>query len=278
MIRVPGHVTTIFYPVITDDPSTTGSLGAGFSVSLGSFTEVIPSNALKVFINGLETNDFVSITALRALGVKAYVYHYTEIPLGFGAGMSASCALGAVLEAARVLSIDRDPKELAHYAHIAEVKHKTGLGDVISEFYGGFEIRKKPGSPLTGELIRIDPKGRKVALVVLGELETPKVLSDKEIVSRILKVAERYLDEIKPDPKSIVETGAQFAEESGLIRLAGIDKLYKKLSKEHDLVSMIMLSKGVFVLSRDVEEIISVKEEFGEHARIADVAEGRTFI
>jgi pantoate kinase len=274
MIWVPGHVSTLFVPY------PDGSLGAGFSISLGVFTIVEPADRIEVYVNGIRDDSFVSGTALALAGLKARVYHLTEAPLGFGFGLSAASALGAMLEAKRVFDDPRSFEELAHYAHLAEVKHKTGLWDVIAEFYGGFEVRLKPGSPLTGKLHRIPSNGRHAVLIVLGELETPRVLSNDEVIKSVRKAGEEAYEIVKREMsvKAIVEAGRLFAEESNLIRLAGIEGLYNYLSRDHEYVSMIMLSRGVFVLSQDKGELIEVKKAFGENSWIVDIAGGRVFL
>jgi len=40
-------------------------------------------------------------------------------------------------------------------AHNAEVNCKTGLGDVLASFHGGFEVRVKPGAPGIGTVEKI---------------------------------------------------------------------------------------------------------------------------
>ena len=95
----PAYVTGVFSIGEND------AAGAGFALDIGLTTEISPSRTGKtaVTINGAEISAPVSKAVLRRFqekGCKAglmEISHKTEIPIGFGLGMSAAGALSLSL-------------------------------------------------------------------------------------------------------------------------------------------------------------------------------------
>ena len=56
--------------------------------------------------------------------------------------------------------------------------HKTGLGDVISCFFGGIEIRTKPGIPPWGVIEHIIGNNDLVLCVIDKSMDTKEILDD----------------------------------------------------------------------------------------------------
>ncbi|WP_243665699.1 hypothetical protein [Vulcanisaeta sp. JCM 16159] len=134
IIDVPLHITSIWLPMYGNDPMSTGSLGCGVVIRPGVRLTVKP--AASPIKYGIDHVDL----ALRELGVNAEINYSSPVQLGVGYGMSAALALGTALGAAVVA---RKPLiKAAQVAHVIEVKLGTGLGDVITEYYGGgIELR-----------------------------------------------------------------------------------------------------------------------------------------
>jgi len=140
----PGHITGFFEICMSDDEEKSGSRGAGICISHGATSVVeIKGNEIEVEINGRRSGE-VTEEALHMLterGIKAKVE--LSLPQSQGFGMSAAGTLASTLALSSLLSI---PKENAiRAAHIAEVRHSTGLGDVVSSAHGSIEIREEAG-------------------------------------------------------------------------------------------------------------------------------------
>ena len=54
---------------------------------------------------------------------------------------------------------------------------RSGLGDVIGSFYGGFEIRTKPGAPGVGEIKKIDSNSS-VIIACFSPISTKKFIDE----------------------------------------------------------------------------------------------------
>ena len=165
----PGHLTGFF---ATDkiaqiiNPNFNGSIGAGFSISKGINTTVRVYNdfskSYKIAINGIDSFDakvskFVVEYYLKMIDYPVFisVEHESEIPIGYGLGSSGSAALSLSYALNQSLKTNLSFTHAAQIAHQADIVCKTGLGSVISEFIGGFEIRTSIGGPGIGKILKI---------------------------------------------------------------------------------------------------------------------------
>ncbi len=203
----PGHVTTIVQPFeYPEDPLKSGSKGMGFSIKEGVTTSVniIPtdSNEIKITINGKNTtktpvSKFVtkSFTNKTDKKYKININHKVNLPTGTGFGTSGAAALSLSLALNDALKSDLSKIDCAKIAHIAEVSCRTGLGAVIAELQGGFEVRVKEGAPGIGKIvpIKINKKHIMIALV-LGSLSTKTMLKEFEKKRSNFNVGQQYID------------------------------------------------------------------------------------
>jgi pantoate kinase len=230
----PCHITGIFQ--IFDqsaDVLSSGSKGAGVSLNLGAKTTVKvekgPRHRLKVNINRQAAdcahlskhvvNAFLSRLS-EASQFEITVEHQIEAPIGAGFGTSGAAALSLALALNEALGLGMSKIQSAQIAHVAEIECKTGLGTVIAETFGGFEIRIKPGAPGIGELKCLPtPENAVVACHVFGPLSTRKCLTDPETRSRINRFGGDLVNELEKAPSTInfMRLSRQFAEHVGLI-------------------------------------------------------------
>jgi len=190
----PAHITGFFKAELEgNDPNHIGSLGAGFSIQKGVKTTVIlssrnPSNTTKfhIQIKGFKTGDVrVSEYVLNEFLADnddyfVDVIHELDVPVGYGLGCSAAVALSLSLALNQALDTGYSKTEAAQIAHLAEIRCKTGLGDVLASYHGGFEIRTKSGAPGVGKLEKIDPKEKlDVLIVCFNPISTKKFLGEK---------------------------------------------------------------------------------------------------
>ncbi|HEY9407466.1 MAG TPA: hypothetical protein VIP53_08475 [Nitrososphaera sp.] len=190
----PGHITGFFeVPYdISDLPYThRGSKGAGFSIDKGIETTVYVYNTSKpgyeLWINGIKThNAEVSkwvVEEYLKFADRPYfisIHHDVEIPVGFGLGSSGAAALSLSYALNRALDAGFDRTQAAQIAHRAEIACNTGLGTVIAEFAGGFEIRTGAGAPGIGSVSKIDlNKDYKAIILCLAPILTKSFLTNR---------------------------------------------------------------------------------------------------
>lgn len=229
----PTHITGIVE--IHDrnpDPLLQGSRGAGFSLQKGVRTEVQIKHSIAVrsniFINNVERKDaLVSkrvITLYEEITPKPFsaeAKHYLEMPVGSGFGTSGAGALGLSLGLNEALGTGLSLDGAAQIAHRAEVECRTGLGSVIAETNGGFEIRVKPGAPGIGVIRKIPIPGE-YSLVSLnyGALSTPKALGNEKLRTRINRIGGDIINSLLGSPSiaSFLKLSKKFTESIGLIR------------------------------------------------------------
>jgi len=189
----PGHITG-FFEVPSDTQSIhylqKGSKGAGFSIDRGITTTAYIYETSKpeyeIWINDIrypsaEVSKWVVEEYLK-LANKPYfisVHHNAEIPIGFGLGSSGAAALGLSYTLNQALDIGFNKTQAAQIAHHAEIACNTGLGTVIAEFAGGFEVRTNAGAPGVGSISRIDiNKHYKAVILCLAPILTKSFLAN----------------------------------------------------------------------------------------------------
>ena len=187
----PAHITGFFKADLESESlESKGSLGAGFSIRDGVTTTVHarksdkkdfqlkitgykPDNTLvsefviKKFLDLIDENYFVD------------VHHDISVPVGYGLGCSAAVALSLSLALDQALGTQLSKIEIGQIAHNAEISCKTGLGDVLAAFHGGFEIRTKSGAPGIGSVEKIDTEYNSVIMICFAPISTPEFLRDK---------------------------------------------------------------------------------------------------
>jgi len=185
----PAHVTGFFKADVEQHkPELMGSLGAGFSIKDGVTTTVSleknDKNDFQIKVSGYETDntdvsEFVinKFLELTEQNYSVLVQHDVAVPIGYGLGCSGAVALSLAFALDQALETKLSKEEIGKIAHTAEVFCKTGLGDVIGAFYGGFEIRTKPGAPGIGSLEKIDAHS-KVIIVCFSPVSTKKFLNE----------------------------------------------------------------------------------------------------
>ena len=202
----PGHVTGVVQPYeYLDDPINSGSMGIGFSIQKGVTTEVKISaskiNEIKIEINGQpSSNAIVSEYVVKSFlskinkNLKIRINHQIEIPIGSGFGTSGAAALSLALALNQVLGLELSKIESAKVAHVAEVVCRTGLGSVLAELQGGFEVRTKQGAPGIGKISTIPLDGDYVMVtLVLGTKSTEQMLIELKRKNMITKLGEQFV-------------------------------------------------------------------------------------
>ena len=188
----PAHITGFFKAELDkEDSKQLGSLGAGFSIQKGVKTTVTVRKKTKhdisdfaIKVNGFESGDMrVSKLVLSRFSVKGKfidVTHEIGVPVGYGFGCSAAVALSLSIALNDALDCKLTKIQVAQIAHDIEIECRTGLGDVLASYHGGFEVRVKPGAPGIGQVKKINSKEKRdVIIICFNPISTKKFLKEK---------------------------------------------------------------------------------------------------
>lgn len=187
----PGHITGFFeIPPSHGNYLYRGSKGAGFSIDRGIATTVHVYDssrpAYRISINGnVSENAEVSRWVLEEyLGLVrrpsfVNVDHDVGLPIGFGLGSSGAAALSLSYALNEALHTGLNRAQAAQIAHRAEISCKTGLGTVIAEFAGGFEMRTSVGAPGVGTIDKIELRDYRAVVLCLAPISTKSFLTDR---------------------------------------------------------------------------------------------------
>ena len=270
----PGHITGFFEICRTEDPLTTGSRGAGMCLSLGatSTVEIVDAKRqrIDISIDGKVSKAEVTRDAVERLidsrPVHVKISTQLDLPVSQGFGMSAAGALSAALG---VSSIIGHPRQKAfEAAHIAEIVKGGGLGDVSALHAGGITIRRKPGLPPIGKVIRIDGRPDLVLCVVGRKMLTKSVLGDPDMQRIINSNGSKKVDELvrKPTLENLMDLSYDFAVGSGLATGRTLDAM--NAGSEVGRASMSMLGNSVFSVG-DVAGLERILSDLGRTYRCA---------
>jgi len=264
----PGHVTGFFEICPSHNPLAMGSRGAGMCLSLGATSEVSVDDshrqAIKVLINGRRSRADVTRAAIRLLidndRLRVEVSTVLDLPQGQGFGMSAAGALSTSLALAEIIGHTR--QRAFEAAHISEIAEGGGLGDVSALHRGGITIRRKPGLPPLGEVLRIDGEPEVVLATVGRKMATKSVLSDPAKMRAINKSGGRRVDQLvrSPTVQSLMSLSSSFAIESGLASRQVLDAM--DAASRFGMASMSMLGNSVFSIG-NMHGLKRVLSDFG---------------
>jgi pantoate kinase len=276
----PAHLTGFFQILDQEmNPLQRGSRGAGFSIKKGVLTKVKVEKAsetsFNIKVNGEDAKSArVSETVLQMFlskvkenSYRVSISHEVAVPVGCGLGSSGAAALSLSLALNEVFSLGLSRLEVAQIAHLAEIACKTGLGTVIAETFGGFEIRVRAGAPGFGE-VKSMPLNADYKMVFLsfGPLSTNKFLSDESFRRRINELGGEYVDKLvlQPSPELFMRLCRGFAEHVGLIS-ERVRNVLNETDKLGVVCSMPMFGEAVFTLAKK-DLVNTIVKVFRRHA------------
>ena len=225
----PGHITGfVEFPILPDDPVLKGSRGAGFCISKGVKTTVYAErsarNELSIFMNGkfaddAEVSKYVVDEYLNLLkeSLSIRVDHVLEIPVGYGLGSSGAAALSLSLALNNTLDAGLSSVEAAQIAHKADLACRCGVGTVLAEYHGGFEMRLNPGVPGIGIVEKITIRDHKAVVLCIAPMSTKEFLTNK--VSLINGLGGKMLSKLTKTRTidDFMEMSLQFARSIDLV-------------------------------------------------------------
>ena len=257
----PAHVTGFFKAEIKNqlrNPEELGSLGAGFSIQDGVTTNVQVSYSetsdYKILITGYESDntnvsefvirEFFKIVKDRKFFVD--VKHEISIPVGYGLGCSGAVALSLAMALNEALNTNLSKEKVGQIAHNAEVNCKTGLGDVLASYHGGFEIRTKPGAPGIGALEKIESDTEAI-LICFSPISTQKFIDEK--IESINGLGGRMVTKLveSKDYKEFQDMSLEFAKYVKVMT-PKMDSVIKDLQKNGIKCGVALFGETVFTL------------------------------
>ena len=261
----PGNISCIFKIIPHADATRMHSLGMGFTVKEGVTVTVSPHHETEICFNGAAIG-FPTVQAVvdkltdgnvarSEIGYpsRTKVSIYSALPLGCGFGLSGAAALATAYALNEQLGIGKTSEALAMIAHVAEVENRTGLGDVCSQYHGGFLVKLQEGAPLVAD--RLPIAEQPIYYRYFGPIQTSAVLGNPEQTARINRAADtalavlRTLSRTEPSSERLTacfEVSKQFSVESGLLSDARVIETIAQIEANGGIASMIMLGNGVF--------------------------------
>jgi len=298
----PGHITGILEKPVSiqasDNFVNLGSKGVGFCIDRGITTLIrLFKNQTfdySISINGSPTNGEVSRWVLEyyvrlfeqdtaggppCSALQKYyiqVEHLVNIPVGFGLGSSGAAALSLSYALNEALGTHLTRTQSAQIAHIAEISCRTGLGTVLAEFAGGFEIRTAIGAPGIGSIEKIQPiTDSKAVILCMSPISTKSVLADnKNNINSVNGLGARMLNEIRKS-KNINEFLKMSYDFSNALRLTnGICKGPVELIRSLGFYCGVALfGKTIFTIvpSNEVNNLIESLKRFRGRLIVANI-------
>lgn len=253
MAFAPANISCIFRIYRHKSPRWMGSYGVGFTLNNGVIVNVSKSKRTEVEFNNEPINFPTVRSVIKKLtddGIRVQIK--SGLPLGCGFGLSGASALATSYAVNKLLKSGRADKELAVIAHTAEVENRTGLGDVVNQYYGGFCLKLKPSSCFIIKKIPIN--NADVYCRYFSAISTKSVITSQKLKGSINKAASAALAKIKDEIKTgkrmklrdIIRISKEFAENSGLLKDKTTVQAIKNIEKNNCSASMIMLGNAVF--------------------------------
>ena len=273
----PAHITGFFKAELdNEDSKQLGSLGAGFSIQKGVKTTVTIRKKTKhdisnfiIKVNGFESGDMrVSEVVLSKFSTKdkfVNVIHEINVPVGYGFGSSAAVALSLSIALNDALECKLSKIEVAQIAHDVEIECKTGLGDVLASYHGGFEIRDKPGAPGIGHVQKINLNKISIIMICFSPISTSKFM--KERLSQINGLGGKMVNELleSKNYEHFQEMSLEFAKYVNVMT-PRMQKVVDELSNNNIKCGIALFGETIFSMIPKEKEgnVLKILEKFSD--------------
>ncbi len=156
-----------------------------------------------------------------------------------------------------------DKTTIGQIAHNAEVNCKTGLGDVLASFHGGFEIRVKPGAPGIGYVEKIFTDEISVIMICFSPISTNKFI--KERLSQINGLGGKMVDRLleSKNYEHFQDMSLEFAKFVDVIT-PRMQKLVNELSKNNIKCGIAFFGETVFSMipKEDEDKVLEILQKY----------------
>ena len=273
----PAHITGFFKAELDKENSKElGSLGAGFSIQKGVKTTVTIRNKTKhdisnytIKVNGFESGDMrVSEVVLSKFSTKGKfvdIIHEINVPVGYGFGSSAAVALSLSIALNDALECKLSKIKVAQIAHDVEIECKTGLGDVLASYYGGFEIRDKSGAPGIGHVQKITLNKISIIMICFSPISTSKFI--KERLPRINGLGGKMVNKLleSKNYEHFQEMSLEFAKYVDVMT-PRMQKVVNELSKNNIKCGIALFGETIFSMipKENENKILEILEKYSD--------------
>ena len=278
----PAHVTGFFKAHFEEKeglPEKFGSMGAGFSIKEGVTTKVIISprtnqnSIFKITTRGFQSDktdvsEFVLNEFLKIGSFEKFFFdieHQISIPVGYGLGSSGAVALSLSYALDQVLETKLDGIEIGKIAHNAEVSCKTGLGDVLASYHGGFEIRVKPGAPGVGKIEKIDADNISIIMICFSPISTNKFIQEQ--LSKINGLGGKMVNKLleSKDYDNFQDMSLEFAKYVNVMT-PRMEKLIEELSLNGIKSGVALFGETVFSMipKESEDKVLEILQKYPE--------------
>lgn len=193
------------------------------------------------------------------------IEHNISIPVGYGLGSSSAVALSLAFALDKVLETKLDKTRIGQIAHNAEVNCKTGLGDVLASYHGGFEIRVKPGAPGIGTVEKIDTDKISVIMICFSPISTNKFI--KERLSQINGLGGKMVDKLleSKNYEHFQDMSLEFAKYVDVMT-PRMEKLVRDLSENKIKCGIALFGETVFSMIPEENEdtILKILQKYDD--------------
>ncbi len=276
----PAHVTGFFKAYLNDNQNNLenlGSMGAGFSIKQGVTTKVkIESknnqkSNFKITTKGYQSDktdisEFIlnEFLKLGKFSNKFFnIEHDISIPVGYGLGSSAAVALSLSFALDQALETKLDKIAIGKIAHNAELNCKTGLGDVLASFHGGFEIRVKPGAPGIGRVEKILTEEVSIIMICFSPISTNKFI--KERLSQINGLGGKMVNKLMESKnyEHFQEMSLEFANYIDVMT-PKMQKLVSELFENNIKCGVALFGETIFSMipKKDENKILEILKKY----------------
>lgn len=278
----PAHVTGFFKAHLTDEKEDCnleklGSMGAGFSIKHGVTTRVKMMKrdgqklSFRIRVHGyqsdkIDVSEYVlnEFLKLGEFSTKFFdIEHDISVPVGYGLGSSSAVALSLSFALDQALQTKLERTKIGQIAHNAEIVCRTGLGDVLASFHGGFEIRLKPGAPGVGRVEKICTDKISVIMICFSPISTNKFI--KERLSQINGLGGRMVNQllISKDYEQFQDMSLEFAEYVDIMT-ARMRKMVNELYRNNIRCGIALFGETIFSLipQKHEEKVLKIMQKY----------------
>jgi pantoate kinase len=278
----PAHITGFFKAHLEgheNNLENLGSMGAGFSINQGVTTRVKietknnQESNFKITTHGYQSdktdvsqyvlNEFLK---LGEFSTKFFdIEHNISIPVGYGLGSSSAVALSLSFALDQALETKLEKTMIGQIAHNAEVNCKTGLGDVLASYHGGFEIRVKPGAPGIGHVEKIPTDKISIIMICFSPISTNKFI--KERLSQINGLGGKMVNQLleSKDYDHFQDMSLEFAKYVDVMT-PRMQKIVEELSENDIKCGIALFGETIFsmVPQKDEAKVLEILQKYSE--------------
>ncbi|MCX6773346.1 MAG: hypothetical protein NTV88_06315 [Candidatus Micrarchaeota archaeon] len=254
----PSYVTGLFTIEERD------ACGAGFTINKGLTTTVskLNSGRTKITVNGIESPAPVSKAVLRRFAERCgnvgllEIKHETEIPIGYGLGMSAAGALSLSLALNELFGAGFSKNECVKIAHDADVECGTGLSGVDASAIGGMLARKS----VSDKPVALKFEEKELEIAFFAPIRTANIIRDDSWKKKVNIAGTGALEMLfkKKNYDSLIDASRQFTIDSGLGSWCG-GEMENNPRASMAMIGQTLFSDSPMALSRPPVNLLKVK-------------------